>query len=160
MLSFSAEIGLACLEGSGALWHLQMVPSSRADVLFSLRFRGFCSSWACGFLLTFPPHPITNSLTILKEIAMPLALSPDTHKGSLEGLDRRSCSSCSFCTPPPHPPPALLRVWPTRPGRRASGLFHSYECPAGRSCWRSNQSLLRGARWGPVCTALSLHSGL
>lgn len=46
-----------------------------------------------------PPRPITNSLTILKEIAVPLALSPDTHTGSLEGLDRKSCSSCS-----PRPP--------------------------------------------------------
>lgn len=48
-----------------------------------------------------PPCPITNSLTILKEMAMPLALSPDTHTGSLEGLDRRSWSSCTPGLPAP-----------------------------------------------------------
>lgn len=68
------------LGGEWCFTALQMVPNSRANVLFSLRFRGLHSSGACGFLPTYPPHPITNSLTILKEVALSLALSPDTHK--------------------------------------------------------------------------------
>lgn len=35
-------------------------------------------------------RPITNSLKILKKTDMLLALSPDTHNSSLEGLARRS----------------------------------------------------------------------
>lgn len=99
-----------------------------------------------------PPCPITNSLTILKEMAMPLALSPDTHAGSLEGLDRRSWSSCS-----PRPPCSPL---PGSIGLRSP--CPAYECCAGRSCWRSslqhNQTLGGfGGGWvtgRPVCIDL------
>lgn len=51
-----------------------------------------------------PPCPITNSLTVLKEIAMPLALSPDTHARSLEGLDRRAVLPAAPGLPRQHRP--------------------------------------------------------
>lgn len=143
------------MEGSGASRHLQMVPSSRTNVLFSLRFRGFCSSGACGLLLTYPPHAFTNSVKILKEIAV-LGPVPSRPQGSLEGLDG-SCSSCS--------------LWPpfSQPGRcfqaaRASGLGSKPRVPGGQVLLvqrpRHNQTLRRAQPGGDLSAQTSFHQGL
>lgn len=42
--------------------------------------RGSEAFTALGLPLTYPSHPITNSLKTVKETAPSLALSPDTHK--------------------------------------------------------------------------------
>lgn len=93
-------------------------------------------------------RPIPNSLKILKEIDMLLALSPDTHNSSLEGLARRSYSSCS------------ARPLPVFQAAPAPGLSAQLMCalragPAGTAASSITTPSLEGS-----CVGTCLHRSL